>query len=130
MTKNIPYCCIRCGYKTEHKTNMKHHFYKKLRPCPGSINDIVLTDEIKQSILDNRVYHLPKEKPENNVINTFNIKSTFFIDDIFDAPEEILNHIGSQSARLLSKSFGSMPFTEDMMMFRKPSSMENILYTS
>ena len=51
-----PYTCICCGYKTSHKPSMYNHFYKKTKHCPKLINDIELTDEIKQYILHNRIY--------------------------------------------------------------------------
>jgi hypothetical protein len=51
-----PYTCICCGYKTSHKPSMYNHFYKKTKHCPKLINDIELTDEIKEYILHNRIY--------------------------------------------------------------------------
>jgi hypothetical protein len=47
---------------------MRRHLYQKLKQCPGIINDIELTEEIKQKILENRVYIAPKiVKPKINV---------------------------------------------------------------
>lgn len=70
MTK-IEYCCIRCGYTTPLKKNMRIHFYRKKRPCPASNHDIELTDEVKEYILTNRVYHLQIQKSDTIIINTY-----------------------------------------------------------
>jgi len=53
------YSCIRCGYETEYKSSMFNHFYKKKKPCPTLSNEIELTPEIKQKILDNYFYRIP-----------------------------------------------------------------------
>lgn len=71
MTKNIDYCCIRCGYTTPFKKNMRIHFYKKKKPCPASHNDIELTDDIKVYILANRVYHIPSTNKDTIIINAY-----------------------------------------------------------
>jgi hypothetical protein len=69
--KTILYTCFRCEYKTKEKYRMKDHLYKRIKPCPAKslLKDIELTDEIKDYILINRVYHIPKQvtntlKPE------------------------------------------------------------------
>ncbi len=69
----IPYTCCRCGYKIKHKSCMIKHLYKRNKDCPGTVNDIELTDEIKEKILLNRIYKIPtliktekKEKKEKN----------------------------------------------------------------
>lgn len=67
--KKEPYTCIRCGYTTTFKGNMSKHLYKLEKPCPATSKLIELTAEIKKCILDNRIYHLPKEIQQPNVIN-------------------------------------------------------------
>jgi hypothetical protein len=57
----IPYNCIRCNYKTKHKTKMSTHLYKRIKDCPATENDIELTNEIKEYILKNRIYRIPKQ---------------------------------------------------------------------
>ena len=52
-----PYTCPRCGLTTHHKTNIKKHFYENKKPCPASRNKIELTEEVKNYILENRIYH-------------------------------------------------------------------------
>lgn len=56
----IPYSCPRCGYKIKHRRCMSDHLFKKKKPCPATLNEIELTDFIKNYILDNRVYKIPK----------------------------------------------------------------------
>ena len=58
--KIIKYCCIRCGYDTKLKNDMRNHFYTRKKKCPPAYNNIELTDEIKAFILDNRIYVIPK----------------------------------------------------------------------
>jgi hypothetical protein len=56
---------------------MIDHLTKRKKPCPTVKNDIELTPEIKQHILDYRVYHIKKEvhayKTLNQQINNYNI---------------------------------------------------------
>lgn len=56
-----PYECIRCNYTTVLKTDMRKHLYELKQECQGIRNNIVLTNEIKEDILKNRKYHMPKE---------------------------------------------------------------------
>lgn len=56
--KSIPYECPRCGYQTHRLPLMRGHLYKK-RPCPANKCTIVLTDEIRQKVLDDRFYFVP-----------------------------------------------------------------------
>lgn len=74
--KHEPYACIRCGYSTEHKSKMKLHFSRK-KPCPATKNVIDVTDEIKEHILANRVYRIPKEVPITQNINYYNTMNNF-----------------------------------------------------
>ena len=53
-----PYQCPRCDYMCKIRQDIKKHFLRKTL-CPSK-NDIVLTDEIKDSVYKNRVYHLSK----------------------------------------------------------------------
>ncbi len=61
MNTDKSYVCPRCGYKTLQKNDMRRHLYSKKRVCPGIISKVDLTDEIKQDIMDNHVYHPPKQ---------------------------------------------------------------------
>lgn len=55
----IPYTCTRCGYNTNEKFKMVRHFTERKTKCQGKINDIELTDFIKDKILANRIYRIP-----------------------------------------------------------------------
>jgi hypothetical protein len=62
---------------------MKYHLLKRALPCPATKNDVTLTDEIKQYILDNRIYRIPQQpaalppqSPQqvmNQTINNYNM---------------------------------------------------------
>ncbi len=56
MRKQPPYTCISCGHTTEYRNDMRRHFYKRKKQCPMTLTHVVLTDEIKEYILANRVY--------------------------------------------------------------------------
>jgi hypothetical protein len=79
--KIVLYSCTRCGYETKKKHRMHDHLYKRKKTCQGIVNDIVLTDEIKEKIIENRRYNLPKTIKEtktpiqiyNNQYNQYNI---------------------------------------------------------
>lgn len=65
MTKT--YTCARCGYITVQKARMKHHLYDRKMDCPIVNNNIILTDEIKEKILNDTIYIIPKiEKNSKN----------------------------------------------------------------
>lgn len=55
-----PYCCIRCGYSTSQKPDIKKHFYDLKKVCPAIENDIELTDYIKNYIMNNRIFKIPE----------------------------------------------------------------------
>lgn len=63
------YQCCRCGYKTSDRSCMRRHLLCAKKPCPATKSPIELTNEIKEWILDNRVYHIPSpEKPTTDII--------------------------------------------------------------
>jgi len=80
MSQKPLYECIRCGYKTAHKSSMRNHLYKNKKPCPAVKNKLDLTDEIKEEIMNNRIYEIkvePKHSPvfnQNLVIDMENIE--------------------------------------------------------
>jgi hypothetical protein len=74
--KKEPYMCISCGYNTPKKSHMVFHLYKLKKQCPGTVNNIELTDEIKDEIIKNRVYHMPTKTPQQIIINTINYNNT------------------------------------------------------
>lgn len=58
------------------KACMRRHFMRRLK-CPAQVNDIDLTEEIKQYILDNRFYVIPKQMTSLQTINNYNIMNNF-----------------------------------------------------
>lgn len=77
------YTCPCCGFSTRFKNDMRRHLYGKKKPCPlkekaAQDANLVLTDELKEFILANRVYHIPKPQVKssktivNQTVNNFN----------------------------------------------------------
>lgn len=93
--KHEPYTCVRCGYQTSHKPTMRKHLYALKKVCPATIVDIEITDEIKDCIMKNRVYHIPK-KPEptiNQTINNYNTMNNFISSmDTIDKLTKYISH--------------------------------------
>lgn len=86
IQKNLPYECPRCGYKTDQLGCIRRHLFDRKKGCPSTKSDIVLTDEIKEYVLNNRVYRSKKDvkeesfKSPNNpstIIQTNNINQVF-----------------------------------------------------
>ena len=75
MKDKLPYTCICCGYEAIQKNDMRKHLYKK-KPCPQTKNIIELTDQIKDHIMKNKVYHLPEKTPQQIINNTINYNNT------------------------------------------------------
>lgn len=77
--KRPNYTCPRCGLETSRRPDIKKHFNIK-KPCPGCVSTIILTDEVKQSVLENRIYRVDKQQIQqptqkqviNNIINNYN----------------------------------------------------------
>lgn len=92
--KKPPYQCMCCGYTTDRKSCMQDHFYKLKKPCPKILNNIELTEEIKENILQNRIYYIEKKPTTinqtinnsiNNSINNYNQINNFINNlDIID----------------------------------------------
>lgn len=71
-----PYVCPRCYLSTRIKAHMVRHFSRK-SPCACK-NEIhlQLSEEIKNIVLRDRIYHIPKEQI-NTVVNN-NIMNNYF----------------------------------------------------
>jgi hypothetical protein len=67
---------------------MRKHLYQNKKPCATIINDIELTDDIKDHIINFRVYHIPQEakvQPINQTINHYNTMNNFIANmDVMD----------------------------------------------
>ena len=86
--KKILYLCPRCGYQTDHKNFMRNHLYTLKKPCAGKVMAIDLTDDIKEHVLANRVWHQPPlaDPPPtiHQTINNYNTMNNLVtrIDDL------------------------------------------------
>lgn len=98
MKKDL-YTCVRCGYVTNDKSAIRKHFYKLKNVCPGSKNTIELTDEIKQHILANRIYHLPEHSQTINIINYNNTINNLIAN--MDVIEKIKKYLSYNDSVLL-----------------------------
>lgn len=58
-----PYQCCRCGYESQRRSCILFHFNDLKKPCPATKQPIDLTDEIKEYILDNRIYNPDAKTP-------------------------------------------------------------------
>ena len=91
-----PYECIRCGYKTIQKNSIRRHLYNKVKVCPGTENVIELTDEIKQHIMDHRIYKIIKPTKDPTIIQNIQNNNTInnYINKMntFDKLEKFMNY--------------------------------------
>ena len=71
MSHRKPYTCPRCGYNSRKKYNMYIHLTNLRKPCPATEQDIEITQEVKDYILINRIYHTP-EQPQQTIYNYIN----------------------------------------------------------
>lgn len=53
---NQQYTCPRCGYASNKSSNFRNHLYKRQRQCPIIVNDVELTNDIKEYLMANRIY--------------------------------------------------------------------------
>jgi hypothetical protein len=99
--KREEYQCPCCAYTTPHKTNMRFHLYKLQKPCPKSFNNIELTDDIKQHIMNNRIYMVPKETPQtiNQTINNYNTINNFIAN--MDFVEKLSKYMSYNNMELI-----------------------------
>jgi hypothetical protein len=84
----IEYTCIRCDYKTRKKNDMRKHLYNLKIECPAINNNIELTNEIKECILKNRIYKIPKEILKSQTIIIPDINDKFSQSNIIVKNEE------------------------------------------
>jgi hypothetical protein len=55
---------------------MRNHLFNRKKDCPATENDIELTKEIKEYILKNRIYKIPKEIKQPTVIQNIQYNNT------------------------------------------------------
>lgn len=105
------YICPRCGLSTEYKGNMRQHFERKSL-CKNRHN-LLLTEEIKEIVLRDRVYHKPKDKgktsiTQNNIMINFVVKL-----DTTDKLTKLLEYTGKNLIEF--KTYAWQMFYNDMM---------------
>lgn len=86
----IPYTCPRCCHKTPTKDSMRKHLYARKTQC-SNINKMELTDEIRNVVLNDRIYAVPKHTKKTTINNTINYISQI---NVFDAHQQYLSHLG------------------------------------
>ena len=98
------YVCVRCGYESQYKSSMYNHFYRKKKPCPMVQSAVELTDEIKEHILANYVYFIPKETcnviQNINTFNNFNTINNMIMN--MDAINKITKYVDYKQLELTS----------------------------
>lgn len=94
--KSTEYTCPRCGYKSYRRSSICRHLFQRTKTCPAIKNDIVLTDDIKKYVLENRIYKIEKPKPKttiNQTINNYNTLNAFIANmSPIDKIEEITKY--------------------------------------
>lgn len=66
----VPYCCPRCDFTTNRKSRIYDHLFQRKKECPAVKEEIELTLDLKNYILENRV--LLKPDYQNYVVNVHN----------------------------------------------------------
>lgn len=122
------YQCIRCGYETSQKPRMRLHLYARKKSCPAISNDIELTDVIKEHILNNRFYTIPKESKHGTqkMINqTINYNNTI---NNYVANMDILEKIAKYAAHTKLPHIGfedhiRIKYEDDAEYLRNPRNL-------
>lgn len=75
---------------------MRKHFYQKQKPCPTTKHNVELTEDVKQHILNFRIYHIPKvtkQKIINKTINNYNTMNNFINNmDVIEKLNRYMEH--------------------------------------
>ena len=94
----VPYTCISCGYMVSLKADMRRHLYSRQTPCPKTLNEIELTNEIKDKILKDRIYRIPPPPPSaattiNQIVNYNNTINNLITGmDTFEKIDKYMAH--------------------------------------
>ena len=104
MSKNT-YVCPRCNHATGQKIGMVRHFNRK-NICPDR-NDLSLSPEIIEIVLQNHEYHPPKkDKPKSitNIITNYNTMNNFIAQ--MDSGDKIHHLLEYQNKKTLDFEAG------------------------
>ena len=134
MPKKKNYTCIRCGYETNLKPNMQRHLYQTKKQCPQTNHLIELTDEIKQHILVNRIYIIPKAPKITNITMNNTMNNYIGNMDTFDKLNkyteykgvEIVDFDESVDQKLAVRANNMRTNTTDAMILKKATFIEHI----
>jgi hypothetical protein len=124
-----PYTCPRCGYTTRRKDDIRHHLYRNKRMCPGQLDDLELTDEVKECVLSNRVYKVEKVP---SVVQTIHNNNTIinYIAGL-DVVEKLMKYVGYNNLRLEDfESKVEKKYRFDVERFQNHLSRHNIELTT
>jgi hypothetical protein len=97
--KQPPYTCACCGYETRRVSVIKDHLNRKSR-CAQLPNGIILTDDIRQHIIQYRIYTAPVETSKNINVQQNNM---MFINNM-DSIDKIMKYTNHQNKKLISFS--------------------------
>lgn len=61
IKNNVLYECPRCGMQSIDLAGIRRHFNNK-RPCAANVRSILLTEEIKQIVMRDRIYRFESER--------------------------------------------------------------------
>lgn len=118
------FVCPRCNYQTPYKTDMRKHLYNLKKICPGFINDIELTDYIREKILTNRTYSV--QKTDSKIIApTINLNNLVFDMDTHDKIQNVVEWRRERFPGCLPINFGDQVESNNV---EKIQSLDNRSY--
>lgn len=118
--KQPPYTCACCGYETRQVSAITYHLNRKRR-CAQLPNGVALTDEIRQHIINYRVYTAPVETSKNINIQQNNM---MFINNM-DSIDKIMKYIRHQNKTLINfYDHAENLFLEKDVTLKKPDIIE------
>ena len=72
VKEDSDFVCPRCGYSSSRKSNIRKHLYK-VNICPAKLDDIDLTDEVREYVITNkRYYNRSKPVLDTTTVDTLN----------------------------------------------------------
>jgi hypothetical protein len=84
-----PYTCPRCGYAVSKRGTIRRHLYEMKGICSPTVSNIEMTNEIKEIVLQQRIYKPPVQTSLNVINNNQTINNYIANMDVF----EKLNHL-------------------------------------
>lgn len=124
MMKMVEYICPKCQYTANHKTNIRNHF-KRVTPC--AVNNINLTDILKNKILNGIKGHLCDQCDKNyaSLQNLENHKKRIHEKKIEQKEEKIDEQIEKNENDFILNSYKDPEIPDDLDDFIR-SFIDNI----